>query len=341
MALGDRDQADRRPNPSLSFEQREQAGGTDRQTAVGFTWPLDLFRRSGRNAVATQSIEVATQAVADRDRRLAVDVRTLAVRLLAAVHHLEVREDVAAANRTIVELTTARVETGAAPAVERDQARIEALMSEVEARRERAAVEEAAAALRAAVGLEPGAPFALRQSLDEVLRGTALPDTARGVTGDRLQAAVTARPDLREADAEIAREAARQDLARRDGSADVALTASYMYTSSMFPQLGLTPALTPTPIQGKFNMIAIGATVMLPWRNNNQRRGRRGGRRRRGGAARAGGTEAVGVERDLRAAAARSPRPGGAGCVRAAGCAPWRHTTSRCCGRAISWAAPP
>jgi outer membrane protein TolC len=81
---------------------------------------------------------------------------------------------------------------------------------------------------------------------------------------------VNARPDLRAADAEIGREAARHDLARREGRADVSLAASYMRTKSMFPQLGLTPALTPTPIAGTFDMFAFGATVMLPWRNGNQ-----------------------------------------------------------------------
>lgn len=270
IARGDLDQAGKRPNPSLSFEQREMAGGTDRQTTVGFTWPLDLFRRSGRAEVATQSIEAADQAAADRERRLTIEVRTLAVRLLAAVHHLEVREDVAAANRKIVELTTARVDAGSAPAVERDAARIEAQMSEVDVRRERAAVEEAAAALRTAVGLEPAAPLALRQSLDDVLRNTERPAAARELTAEGLQLAVNARPDLREADAEIGRETARHDLALREGRADVSLAASYMHNTAMFPQLGLTPALTPTPIQGTFDMFTFGATVMLPWRNGNQ-----------------------------------------------------------------------
>jgi cobalt-zinc-cadmium efflux system outer membrane protein len=270
IAKGDLAQADRRPNPSLTFEQREQAGGTDRQTAIGLMWPLDLARRSGRTAVASQSVEAASQAAAERDRELAIDVQTRALRLLAAIHHLEVREDMAATGRAIVELTTARVDAGAAPAVERDQARIEAQMAEVEIRRERVAVEEAAAALRAAVGLEPGAPFALRQTLDEVLRSVESTTGERGLTPEQVQAAVNARPDLRQADAEIGRETARRDLAGREGRTDVALTGGYMRTASMFPQLGLTPSLTPTPIAGTFHMITFGATVVLPWRNANQ-----------------------------------------------------------------------
>jgi cobalt-zinc-cadmium efflux system outer membrane protein len=59
-------------------------------------------------------------------------------------------------------------------------------------------------------------------------------------------------------------------LAAREGKADVALTGGYMRTASGFPQLGLTPALTPTPIEGTFHMVMFGATVSVPWSNRNQ-----------------------------------------------------------------------
>ena len=269
-AKGEADQASRRPVPSLAFEQREQAGGQDRQTSIGLNWPLDLFRRSGRTTLATSGVDAATYAALDRDRRLSIEVRTLAVRLLAAVHHLEVREDLVVANRKIADLTAERVASGIAPAVERDAARIEASMSEVEVRRETATVEDAAAALRAAIGLDAGVPLTLKQTLADVLPAVDIPAALRERLAERAPAAVDARPDLREADAAIARETARTDLASRDGKTDVSLAAGYMRTASGFPQLGLTPALTPTPIEGTFHMITFGATVSLPWSNHNQ-----------------------------------------------------------------------
>ena len=268
VAWGELDQATRRPVPSVSFEQREQAGGQDRQTMIGLSWPLDVARQGNRKAIAMSGKDAATFAAADRDLRLAVEVRTLAVRLLAAIHHLEVREDVAAANRKIADLTAERVASGIAPAVERDSARIDAQLSEVEVRRERAAVEAAAAALRAAVGLPPGAPLHLKSTLTEILQSTGM--AATELAADRVESVVGQRPDLREADAAIAQQTARRDLASRDGRSDVSLAAGYMRTASGFPQLGLTPALTPTPIEGTFHMITFGATVSLPWGNRNQ-----------------------------------------------------------------------
>ena len=269
-ATAELDQANRRPSPSVSFEQREQAGGHDRETVVGLMWPLDMFRKSGRTSVATAGIDTATQAAADRQRRLATEVRTLALRLLANIHHLEIREDIVAANRQIAALTAERVASGVAPATERDAVRIEAQLSEVEVWKERAAVEEAAAALRAALGLEPRAPIVLKNTLDEVLRVIG-PPAPRTLTIDSLDNAINARPDVREAEAEISRQTARKDLAAREGKADVALTAGYMRNASGFPQLGLAPTtITLTPIEGTFHMVTFGATVSLPWSNRNQ-----------------------------------------------------------------------
>ena len=45
VAQGTKSQASLRPNPSVSFEWREEPGGTDHLTTVGVEWPLDLFRR--------------------------------------------------------------------------------------------------------------------------------------------------------------------------------------------------------------------------------------------------------------------------------------------------------
>ena len=51
-AKGTKTQASLRPNPSVSFDRREEPGGTDNLTTVGVQWPLDLFRRDRRIAVA-------------------------------------------------------------------------------------------------------------------------------------------------------------------------------------------------------------------------------------------------------------------------------------------------
>src|SRR5262245_25257880 len=70
-ALGMQRQAALRPNPSLTALQQQEPGGADNQTSVEVQWPLDLFRKPARMAVATQESESARQAVNDRERVLA------------------------------------------------------------------------------------------------------------------------------------------------------------------------------------------------------------------------------------------------------------------------------
>ena len=55
-ARGERQQAGRRPNPSVSAERREEMGGGDNQTMIGIELPLDLFRRPARIAVADRIV---------------------------------------------------------------------------------------------------------------------------------------------------------------------------------------------------------------------------------------------------------------------------------------------
>ena len=75
VARGLQAQAGLHPNPSLSFSQQEEPAGTDNQTRVEIQWPLDLFRKSGRVAVADREVDAAQQATADRARLLANSVR--------------------------------------------------------------------------------------------------------------------------------------------------------------------------------------------------------------------------------------------------------------------------
>ena len=59
VAQGTKSQASLRPNPSVSFEWRDEPGGTDHLATVGVEWPLDLFRRSERIAVADREVTAA------------------------------------------------------------------------------------------------------------------------------------------------------------------------------------------------------------------------------------------------------------------------------------------
>ncbi|HEX7779543.1 MAG TPA: TolC family protein, partial [Vicinamibacterales bacterium] len=120
IARGMRMQASLRPNPTVSFERREEPAGTDNQTMVAVEWPLDLFRRSGRVAVADREVGVSELAVADRERLLAAEVRMRYGAVVGAVRDLAILDQLFAATRRQHELLRSRVEEGATPPLERD-----------------------------------------------------------------------------------------------------------------------------------------------------------------------------------------------------------------------------
>src|SRR4051812_37501996 len=76
VARGMQVQAGLRPNPTFSLEQRQQPGGSDNQSAVQVDWPLDVFRRKARVAVADREVEAIEQSVADHQRLLTSEVRS-------------------------------------------------------------------------------------------------------------------------------------------------------------------------------------------------------------------------------------------------------------------------
>ena len=124
-AQGMRQQAAVRPNPEISAMRQEQIGGADATTSAEIQWPLDLFRRAGRIAVADREVEAAQLSLADRRRMLAADIRAAYGEVLAAVRNLEITSEVAGVSQRGYDLVRARVEQGATPALERNIADVE------------------------------------------------------------------------------------------------------------------------------------------------------------------------------------------------------------------------
>ncbi len=112
MTRGLREQAALRPNPSLSFVQQQEPGGTDNQTRVELQWPLDLFRKTGRVEVADREIDVAQQTVSERERTLASDVRLAYGQIAAAVRTLTVTEQLLAAIQSTTDVDCRTCRTG-------------------------------------------------------------------------------------------------------------------------------------------------------------------------------------------------------------------------------------
>ena len=258
-ARGERLQANLQPNPSLMSDWREEVGGMDRQTMVGLSLPLDLFRRPGRVAVADTRIAIAEQEVADLERQLAALVKGKAIAVLGALRNLQVRERVASTLTQFRALVEARAKSGAAPPLERDIADVDARRAEAEVLRQQAVVEATFAELRGALGIQPEQPLALREDLDQT----------RQSSQTRIQTGAT-RTDVQLAQERLRSATAAVDLIHRQAKPDVNLTASYMRMKSGFALFGFDAGGVPQPVEGAFHSVSIGATVTLPWRDRRQ-----------------------------------------------------------------------
>lgn len=262
-ARGVQSQAALRRNPSLSVEFRGEPAGTDNQTMVGVEWPLDLFRRDGRIAVAERETAAAEFAVADRERRLAAQVREKFGDALIAVRDLSVLEELVEAGRSQYSLLSSRVENGASPPLDRDLVEVEWRRLEADRLLQLGRAERALFELKRTMGLSPNDPLRLRESLeDAVTRESTALDGSIDAAGRRA--------DVREAEARIAVSAAMIDRARRDGRFDMSLFGGYTYMDAGFPQFGLSSTGVPEPVRGRFHYVAGGAMATLPFLNRNQ-----------------------------------------------------------------------
>ena len=269
-ARGDLVQAGLRPNPSASFEWRDEVGGVDNQSLVGMSWPLDLTRRDGRTNVARQQVVGADRIEADRERQLAAMVRRQAGHLLAAVRQLDVRESLSNASRQTRDLLAARAESGAGPPLDRDVAEVEWRRAEADLARQRAETDVALAELKALVGLPPESSLLLREGLEAMVRRGPVAGVPIELDPAAIARAIAARPDLQAAESQIALAIARTDLLRREARPEVSVMGSYMRMDAGFPQFGLTAAGEPVPIRGVFHSVSFGAMVTVPLRNRQQ-----------------------------------------------------------------------
>ena len=259
-AQGLRLQAGLRPNPRVGVQRRGASGGVERETGVEIQWPLDLFRRGARVAVADRELTAARHGVSDRERVLAADVRLRYGDVLAAVRDLATLDEVVSVTRRQLELLRARVDEGALPALDRDLLDVEVRRLESDRLLETARVETALAELKRVLGMQPGEPLALAGTLEDVVLRAPLPSAPPdGV----LAAALDERADVREAEARIDTAEARIAQAEREGRVDVSLFASYMrMDTNPAPAGGLT--------RDPAHNVSGGAMLMVPLLNRNQ-----------------------------------------------------------------------
>ena len=266
VAQGGKIQASLRPNPSVSFERREEPGGTDNLTTVGVEWPLDLFRRDGRIAVADREVATARLSVVDRERVLGADVRTRYGDVLATIRDLALFEEVVAATRIQFDLLRSRVEQGASPPLERDLLDVELRRVQAERLLQTARTETAVFELKRVFGMKADATLTVRDTFVALVQRES---AVAPQVGD-MSTTVEQRADVREAAARIDTAVARIDRARSEGRFDVSLFGNYMRMDAGFPQRGFAPDGGLERVRGQFNYWSAGAMVTIPVLNRNQ-----------------------------------------------------------------------
>jgi cobalt-zinc-cadmium efflux system outer membrane protein len=266
VAQGARLQASLRPNPSLSFERRQEPGGTDNQTTVAVEWPLDLFRRSERIDVADREVATARLAVANRERVLAADVRARFGDVLAAIRDLALFDELVAATERQHELLRSRVDEGASPPLERDLLDVELRRVQAERLLQAGRTEAAVFELKRVLGMTAAATLTVRDSFDDLVqRESAVAPHVREAT-----TAADERADVREAAARVDLAEAKIGRAQAQGRFDVSVFANYMRLDAGFPQRGFAPDGTLERVRGQFNYLSAGAVLTLPLLNRSQ-----------------------------------------------------------------------
>ena len=265
-AQGMRQQASFRRNPSVSFEWRDEPGGTDNLATFGIEWPLELFRRDGRIAVAERELTTAQLAVADRERLLAAEVRMRYGDVLATIRDLELFDEIVAATQKQFDLLRSRAEEGASPPLERDLVDVELRRVQADRLLQAGRTETVVFELKRVLGMKADAALTVRDTFEDLVQR----EVAVAPPVVNASMAVEQRADVREAAARIETAVAKIDRAESEGRFDLNLFGNYMRMDAGFPQRGFAPDGNLERVRGQFNYWSAGAMLTIPVLNRNQ-----------------------------------------------------------------------
>jgi outer membrane protein, heavy metal efflux system len=257
-------QAALRANPMLEVERKQQLNGSDNQTTVGATLPLELGgRRPARILVAQRELEVKERLLADRERLLAAEVKTKFGQALGEMLKLAFTENLLTTTDRGYRLVTARVTEGRTAPLEQNMVLVEVNRIKSVRETEDGKVQIALLELRNLIGMTPEEPLRLRGDLNPVVE--PLPSVAV-VT----QTALNQRPDVQAARAAETLAAAQIEQARSEGRFDASLSTKYELMNFSFSQKGFDDTGALAPIDGRFHSLIVGVNLNLPVRNRNQ-----------------------------------------------------------------------
>jgi cobalt-zinc-cadmium efflux system outer membrane protein len=255
-------QAGVRPNPSFEFEQQNGILNSpgEKTTSVGLSLPLELAGQRGRRIdLAQVEVEATAAEVADRERRLAGEVRLSYAEALAALRELEVMQNLSTIDVETTRIVEVRLSVGDAAPLE-----LNLLRAEVDRMRARRALIEgrlqaSMLKLRQLAGIPADEQLRLREGLAAPL----LPEPPATLEA-AVEIALRARPDLKFA--RLGEEAARAGyrLAKATAAPQVTAFTRYGQNSSAFDE---------TPIgylQDRDKLFSFGVSITLPVFDRNQ-----------------------------------------------------------------------
>jgi cobalt-zinc-cadmium efflux system outer membrane protein len=263
QARGRLRQAGLRPNPTLEVEQttgRFTGSPDERETSVGVALPIELAaKRKRRIELAQAELEAVEAEVADRERRLTLEVMTVYAEALSALRELETTENLNQVDLQTARFVQARVNEGESAPLE-----LNLLRTEVDRLRSRRALVEgrlttALLKLKALAGISDTEPLRLREDL-ATIRQPSFPQSVEAA----ITIALRSRPDLRLArlNEEVAE--AGLKLARASASPDLTAFTRYSVSRSAFEE-------TPVGVlRDRDKTLTFGISVSIPIFNRNQ-----------------------------------------------------------------------
>ena len=256
-------QAGLRPNPTLDVEQttgRFTGSAGESEISVGLAVPLELGgKRRRRIELARAEFEAAEAEVADRERRLANEVRALYAEALASIRELGTLEELNNIDLQTTRFIQARVNEGETAPIELNQLRVE-----VERLRSRRALVEgrlqaSLLKLKSLTGVPANELVRLRE--DIASPGLASPPTSLEAATD---IALRSRPDLKLARLNVEVAQAGLRLARSYAVPDITAFTKYSQGRSVFDD---TPVGVLTD---RDKLVTFGVSVGIPIFNRNQ-----------------------------------------------------------------------
>jgi cobalt-zinc-cadmium efflux system outer membrane protein len=251
------------PNPTVEFEQTtgNLTGSTgERETSIGFSLPLEISgQRQSRINLARVELEATEAEIADRERRLAAEVRAAYAETLALIRELEITEGVNTLDTQMARIIEARVTEGDSAPIELNLLRVE--VDRLKSRRAlvEGRLQAAMLKLKTLAGIPASEPLRVKEDLAAPL--FVNPPASLEAA---LDIAMQTRPDLRLARfGEKLAESGLQ-LVRAQSRPDVTAFAKYSSVRSTFDD---TPAGV---LRDRDKLLTFGVSISLPVFNRNQ-----------------------------------------------------------------------